>query len=167
MANWLSDHFYNTLCGIFFAVIGYFSNIQGAVHVMWAALAFDLVVGILASIVKRKEKFSMSKAFTAIGRAIGATVLVALLYAMDREMHQEVAATYNIAAWLIAGFYAWSASENMDHLAGGKIFRMLAGFIEKRVEDTAGIDLKAPLTSPQGGEQEVGERKPGDGNLKL
>ena len=83
----------------------------------------------------------MSKAFTAVGRAIGATVLVALLYAMDKEMHQDVAATYNIAAWLIAGFYVWSASENMDQLTGGKIFRVLSGYIEKRVEDTAGFDL--------------------------
>jgi len=123
------------------AIIGYFSEIQGAVHVMWATLAFDLIAGIMASLLKRKEKFSMSKAFTAVGRAIGATVLVALLYAMDKEMHQEVAATYNIAAWLIAGFYVWSASENMDQLTGGQIFRVLSGFIEKRVEDTAGIEL--------------------------
>ena len=139
--DWLYNHFYNLLCGLFLAIVGYFSEIQGAVHVMWATLAFDLVVGIMASLLKRKEKFSMSKAFTAVGRAIGATVLVALLYAMDKEMHQDVAATYNIAAWLIAGFYVWSASENMDQLTGGKIFRVLSGFIEKRVEDTAGFDL--------------------------
>ena len=139
--DWLCNHFYNILCGMFLAILGYFNEIQGAVHVMWAALAFDLITGIMASMLKRKEKFSMSKAFIAVGRAIGATVLVALLFAMDKEMHQQVAATYNIAAWLIAGFYAWSASENMDQLTGGRIFKILSGFIEKKVENTTGVDL--------------------------
>jgi phage-related holin len=141
MMDWLYDNFYNTLCAIFFAVIGYFTEIQGAVHVMWAALAFDLISGILASMIRRKEKFSMGKAFTGIGRAIGCTCLVALLYAMDKEMHQSVAASYNIAAWLISGFYAWSASENMDDLFGGKIFGILKTFFAKRVQETSGIDL--------------------------
>ena len=89
----------------------------------------------------------MSKIFIAIGRAIGATVLVALLFAMDKEMHQEIAASYNIAAWLISGFYAWSASENMDTLTGGRIFGMLKGFIEKRVEQNTGVDLKKDTIS--------------------
>jgi len=139
--EWLYNHFYNTVCAIFFAVIGYFAQIQGAVHVMWAALAFDLMTGVLVSMLKRKEKFSMTKAFTAVGRAIGATFLVALLYAMDKEMNQSVAASYNIAAWLISGFYAWSSSENMDELFGGKIFGIMKGFFAKRVEETTGVEL--------------------------
>lgn len=142
MGDWLYDHFYNSLCAIFFAWFGYFSEIQGAVHVMWAALAFDLLTGVLASVVGRKEKFSMRKAFTAIGRAIGATVLVALLYSMDLEMHQTIASSYNVAAWLISGFYAWSASENMDDLFGGKIFGILKDFFAKRVEDQTGVHLE-------------------------
>lgn len=139
--DWLYNHCYNILCGMFLAILGYFNEIQGAVHVMWAALAFDLITGILASMIKRRERFSMKKAFIAILRAIGATILVMLLYAMDKEMHQEVAATYNIAAWLIAGFYAWSASENMDELLGGKIFVVLKSFFAKRVQDQTGVDL--------------------------
>jgi len=142
MIDWLYNHLYNALCGLFFAVIGYFAEIQGAIHVMWAALLFDLLTGILASVWKRKEKFSMSKLFTAIGRAIGASFLVALLFAMDKEMHQEIAASYNIAAWLISGFYAWSASENMDNIFGGRIFGLLKGFLKKRVEDQTGIEIE-------------------------
>ena len=126
---------------MFFAVIGYFSEIQGAVHVMWAALALDLIAGILKSVWARREKFCMEKAFIAVGRAIGATALVALLYAMDREMHQSVAATYNIAAWLIAGFYAWSISESMDQLTGGRIFCLLKSFFAKRVQEQTGVDI--------------------------
>jgi uncharacterized membrane protein YeaQ/YmgE (transglycosylase-associated protein family) len=141
MIEWLYNHCYNALCGVFFAVIGYFTEIQGAVHVMWAALAFDLIAGVLASVLKRKEKFCMSKFFTAVGRAIGATVLVALLYAMDKEMNQNIASSYNIAAWLISGFYTWSASENMDQLTGGRIFGIMKGFLAKRVEQNTGVNL--------------------------
>jgi len=56
-------------------------------------------------------------------------------------MNQSVAASYNIAAWLISGFYAWSASENMDDLFGGKIFGIMKSFFAKRVEETTGVDL--------------------------
>lgn len=147
MINWLYNNLWNSLCALFFAVIGYFADIQGAVHVMWAALAFDLLAGILASVVKRKQKFSMSKAFIGIGRAIGATCLVALLYAMDKEMHQEVAATYNVAAWLISGFYAWSASENMDELFGGRIFGILKCFFAKRVQEQTGVNIEKEISN--------------------
>ena len=149
MIDWLYSHLYNTVCGIFFAVLGYFAEIQGAVHVMWAALALDLITGITASVWTRREKFCMKKLFTAIGRAIGSTALVGLLYAMDKEMNQHVAASYNVAAWLISGFYAWSASENMDTITGGKIFGILKGFLSKRVEETTGIDLNKTQSENQ------------------
>lgn len=145
MIDWIYNHLYNAMCGVFFAVIGYFTEIQGAVHVMWAALAFDLIAGILASVCKGNERFSMTKFFTAVGRAIGATVLVALLYAMDKEMSQDIAHSYNIAAWLISGFYAWSASENMDTLTGGRIFGILKSFLAKRVEANTGINLNEDI----------------------
>jgi len=141
MIEWLYNNFLNALCALFFAVIGYFAEIQGAVHVMWAALALDLVSGIMASMIARREEFSMSKAFVAVGRAIGVTVLVLLLYGMDKEMHQDFAATYNIAAWLFAGFYAYSAAGNMDDLFGGKIFKVFKGFFMKRVQDQTGVDI--------------------------
>jgi phage-related holin len=139
--NWIIDHFYNIVCGMICAILAYFAELQGAVHVMWAALVLDLITGIMASMIKRGEKFCMAKAFTAICRAIGASFLVMLLFAMDKEMHQDAVASYNIAAWLICGFYAWSSSENLDELTGGKIFGILKGFIGKRVEDTTGIHL--------------------------
>lgn len=164
--NWLCDHIYNTICAIFFAVIGYFAQIQGAVHVMWAVLAFDLLTGILAAMLKRHEKFSMSKAFTAIGRAIGATILVMLLYAMDKEMKQTIAASYNIAAWLISGFYLWSSSENMDELFGGRIFGILKVFFARRVEKTTGINLNNTQEQNENEQQFVNRpngRWPSDG----
>ena len=140
--NWFSSHIGNTIAGIIMAVLAYLSEIKGAVHVMWAIMAFDLIVGILASLIKKKEKFCMKKVFVAIGRGIGVTVFVALLYAMDKEMHQKTVASFNIAAWLISGFFLWSFAENMYTLTGGRIFEVLKSYINKRVENATGVDLK-------------------------
>lgn len=124
------------------AVLAYLAEIKGAVHVMWIIIAFDLLAGIAVSVWKRKEKFCMKKVFIAIGRTIGVTVFVALLYAMDKEMHQKTVASYNIAAWLVSGFFLWSFAENMHDLTGGRIFEILKSYINKRVENTTGVDLK-------------------------
>ncbi len=137
----MNNHVYNALSGLFFAIVSYFVEITGAIHVMWIALLLDLISGISRSIIVRNERFCMKRLFVAIARAIAATVLVALLYAMDREMNQHLAESYNIAAWIISGFYAWSISENMDALLGGKIFRVMKLFIEKRVENNTGVNL--------------------------
>ena len=142
MINWLYGHFYNTLCGFFFAIAGYFLEIRGAVHVMWAALALDLLFGILVSVVRRGEKFSMTKAFVGIGRALGSTALVALLYGMDKEMHQVVAASYYVAAWVISGFYAWSINQNLELLFGGGIFTLLKKIFSRRLQEQAGINIE-------------------------
>ncbi|WP_321321476.1 phage holin family protein [Labilibaculum sp.] len=140
--NWFSTHIGNTIAGIALAVLAYLAEIKGAVHVMWIIIAFDLIAGIMASLIKRKEKFCMKKVFVAIGRAIGVTVFVALLYAMDKEMNQKTIASYNIAAWLISGFFLWSFAENMFDLTGGRIFEILKTYINKRVENTTGVDLE-------------------------
>lgn len=140
--TWLYERFYNAICGLIFAIAGYFLEIKGAVHVMWAALALDLAFGILASVVKRGEKFSMKKAFVGVGRAIGSTSLVALLYAMDKEMHQDVAASYYIAAWVISGFYAWSINQNLETLFGGGIFTLLKKIFSRRLREQAGINIE-------------------------
>jgi hypothetical membrane protein len=142
VSEWIYDHFLHIVCGYFLALIGYFAEIKSAVHVMWAAILIDLIFGILASIFRRKQKFCMIKFTLAVGRAIAVSILVALLYAMDKEMHQNVAASYYIAAYLISGFYAIGAAKNMDALFGGRIFLVLKSFFEKRVEETSGIDLK-------------------------
>lgn len=140
--NWLYNHILNIFSGIFFAVIGYFAEINGAIHVMWLVILFDLIAGIMNAIIRKKERFSMTKLFVAIIRAITVTVFVGLLYAMDKEMHQTVAASYNIAAYVISGFFLWSAADNMDELLGGGIFKILKDYVSDRVKSITGVDLK-------------------------
>jgi phage-related holin len=138
---WICDHINHLISGLFFWFISYFIEIQAVVHVMWIAIALDLLSGVTASVWKRKERFSMKKFFIAIGRALIVTIFIALLYAMDKEMHQDIAKSYNVAAWIITGFYAWSFMQNSSDIFGGLIFKMINGFIEKRVEKETGVDL--------------------------
>lgn len=142
MGNWLINHILNFLSGIFFAVVGYFVEIKGAFHVMWLIILFDLITGILNSIIRKKERFSMSKFMIAIVRAMAVTVFVALLYGLDKEMHQTVASSYYIAAYLISGFILWSAADNMDELLGGGVFKLLKDYIVSKVKSSTGVDLK-------------------------
>ncbi len=156
MGNWLYNHIMNLLCGITVAMLAYLGEIKGAVHVMWIAILFDLIGGIMASLIVRRERFSMQKFIIAIVRAFAVTAFVGLLYAMDTEMHQDLAASYFIASWVISGFYAWSFLDNMDTLCGGRIFKILKGFLSRRMERTTGVDLE----DEAGGQRsEVGGRR--------
>ena len=131
------------LTGVIVAAFAYLAEIKGAIHVMWVVIAFDLLAGTAASLLKRKERLSMKKFTIALFRALGVTVFVALLFAMDKEMHQKVAASHNIAAWLISGYFLWSFAENMDTLTGDRIFGVLKAYLNKRVHNTTGVDLES------------------------
>ena len=138
---WLYKHVEDLICGWFTAALCYFFEIKGAIHVMLIIIAFDLIAGITASVWRRKESFSMEKFFLAVGRAFVFTSFVLLLYAVDREMHQQVAASYYIAAWIISGGYLWSFLKNGDTIFGGRIFKMLQGFLRKEVQEKTGVDI--------------------------
>lgn len=142
MLNWWSDHFWNTVAGFFFAIIAYFAEIKGAVHVMWSAFLIDLFIGIIASYQVKKEKFSMKKAFVALERMIIATVVVMLLYAVDKEMNQNIVSMYNIVAWVITGFMIYSIAENGFQMTGGKLFLVIKSLLRKKVQDNTGVDLE-------------------------
>jgi len=132
---------YGWICGFFCAGIAYFSDMQGAVHVMVAAAALDLISGIMASTIKKGEKFKMEKVRIAAYTAFAYVALVCLLFAMDREMNQDIASTYKIAAWIFSGFYAFSFADNMDVLLGGRIWRLLKGLLSKKIEEQTGVDI--------------------------
>jgi FtsH-binding integral membrane protein len=145
--NWTYAHYWNFVTGIFFAFMSYFAEMKGAFHVMFAAFIIDLFVGIGASKKIRKEKFSMEKFFTALLRMVIAYALVMLLYAMDKEMHQETLSLANISSWLVSGFLAFSIADNGFKVTGGRLFLNLKTFIRKKVEDNTGINLDDESTN--------------------
>lgn len=108
---------------------------------MLAIIAADLIFGIAASVWRRKEKFSMEKFTVAAARAFVFTAFVSFLYALDRETHQELAATYYIATWLISGAYLWSFLKNTDEVFGGKVIKLLQSFVQKTVQEKTGMDI--------------------------
>lgn len=139
--NWSVDHYWNIVTAIFFAVLSYFADIKGAFHVMFAAFTVDMVLGIMASKKIKNEKFSMTKFFLAIYRMMISTALVMLLFAMDKEMHQDTVSLANGVAWLISGFLAYSAAENGYQLTGVKLFLSIKKQIKKKVKDVTGFNI--------------------------
>lgn len=145
--EWLYDNFLGLVSAYFGAILGYFYEIHAAVHVMWVAIGLDLLAGIAASVFRRKEKFSMDKFMVGIGRAIVVSVLVLLLFSMDKEMYQTITPSYFIAAYAISGFYAYGFVVNAEKFLGGKagkVFRMLRGIINTQVQEKTGVDLDDP-----------------------
>jgi len=142
MVNWTYAHYWNLVTGVFFAFLSYFAEMKGAFHVMFAAFIVDLITGILTSKIIRKERFSMRKFFVAFERMVISYALVMLLYAMDKEMHQETLSLANISSWLITGFLAYSAAENGYQLTGGKLFLSVKTLIRKKVQENTGIEIE-------------------------
>jgi FtsH-binding integral membrane protein len=140
--NWTYAHYWNFVSGVFFAFLSYFAEMQGAFHVMFAAFILDLFVGIGASKKIRKEKFSMEKFFTALLRMVIAYALVMLLYAMDKEMHQETLSLANISSWLVSGFLAFSIADNGFKVTGGRLFLSVKTMIRKKVQENTGIEIE-------------------------
>ncbi|MBL7970910.1 MAG: phage holin family protein [Prolixibacteraceae bacterium] len=141
---WLYRAFTDLVCSIFFAAIAYFFEVQGAIHVMWGAMAVDLVFGVSASVFRRGEKFCMKKFTVAVGRCLALTILVGLMYAIDKETSQDMASSYRIAAWFFSFWYVIGATKNMDELFGGKIFKAFNSFLNRQVQDRTGVDIQDP-----------------------
>ena len=143
LVDWCITHTWNMITGIFLAALAYFANLKGAIHVMWAAFVLDLLLGYLASRNLRKEKFSMNKAFIMLERMLIASAVLLLLFALDKETHQDYIHLYNIMAWLISGMLCWSALDNGDKLTGGKFFGVLKTFLGNKIKEQTGIDPEA------------------------
>jgi hypothetical protein len=141
-ALWLYDSFTALISSIFIAAIAYFFEMQGAFHVMWAAMAVDLVFGASASVFRRGEKLCWKKFFIAVGRCAALSILVMLMYAIDKETSQDMASSYKIAAWFFSAWYTIGASSNMDELFGGKIFKVFRSFLNKQVVEKTGVDIE-------------------------
>jgi len=139
--KWMCNQIEIILCSWFTAALCYFLEIKGAIHVMLAIMAFDLLAGIIASMWRRQEHFSMSKFSLAAARASIFIVFVLLIYALDKETHQDFAATYYIAVWIISGGYLWSFLKNAAQIFGGGIFKILQAFVKKQVEEKTGFDI--------------------------
>lgn len=141
LVNWSIFHYWHFVTGFFFAFFSYFEEIKGNFHVMFAAFAIDLFIGILASKRIRKEKFSMTKFFVAMYRLLISVAIVMLLFANDKVTNQNTVDLANITSWLITGFLTYSVAENGYALTGGKLFLAVKSVIRKKVEDNTGISI--------------------------
>lgn len=148
LVDWSFAHYWNIVTGLFFAFMGYFTEMKGAFHVMFAAFILDIFLGIIASRSIKKEKFSMHKFFIGIKRMLISYALVMLLFAMDKEMHQHTINLADTAAWIITGFLIYSAADNGFQITGNKIFMALKTFVHDKVQENAGIDIDKSNDQP-------------------
>lgn len=141
MGSWIVQHIWNFLFGIIIVLIGYFLPIKNVVHVMSAAIMFDLFTGLWAARVKGKGWKSI-KMWRTIYKLFISTIIIMLLYAMDKEMGTPIIQMHKIAAWLITGFEIWSILENAAEISNLRIFIILRNFMQDKIEQQTGINIE-------------------------
>ena len=138
--EWLLCHTWNLITGLFLAGLAYFANLKGAIHVMCIAFLLDLIFGYLASRKLKGERFSLSKAFIMIERLFFSCAAILLLFAIDKETHQDYVQLYNIIAWLISGMLCYSILDNGDKLTGGKFLGAVKTFLGSKIKEQTGLN---------------------------
>lgn len=137
--RWILSHIYNLISGVFLASIGYFLPVRNMIHVVIIAITIDLIFGIVAAR-KRGEGIKSRKLWRTMYKMIIAIIVIALAYAMDVEM--GLVQIHKFIAWMITGFEIWSILESAGEITDHKLFRILQHFMEDKVKDVTGIDIK-------------------------
>ncbi len=140
--SWIFSHIWNFICAIIIMSLGYFSDAQNVIYVMWAAITFDLFTGLWASI-KMGRGLKSFRMWRTVYKLFFSTSIVALLYSMDHEM--SIIQFYKLVAWLISGFEMWSVLENVSEIVDWKIIKLLKKFMHDKVKEETGIDFNEKI----------------------
>ena len=138
--KWILSHIYNLLSGVFVAAIGYFLPVREMVHLVIIAITIDLIFGIIAAR-KREEGIKSRKLWRTMYKMIISVIVIALAYSMDKEIGMQLQ-IHRFIAWVITGFEIWSILESAGQITNHKLFRILKSFMEDKVKDVTGIDIK-------------------------
>jgi len=138
--KWILSHIYNFLSGIFVASIGYFLPVLGMIHLVIIAITIDLIFGIVAAR-KRREGIKSKKLWRTMYKMIISVIIISLAYSMDKEIGMQLQ-IHRFIAWMITGFEIWSILESAGEITNHKLFRLLQHFMEDKVKNVTGIDIK-------------------------
>lgn len=138
--SWIIQHIWNIICAIFVGLIGYFMPVENLVHVMSAAIIFDLFTGILASH-KRGIGIKSLRLWRTVYKLFYSVVIVMLLFGMDKEMGVKFIQMHKLVAWLITGFEIWSILENVSVISNLRIFIILKSFMTDKIKEQTGVDI--------------------------
>lgn len=138
--NWFFSHLMNILFGMLIAVLGYFTPVKDIVHVMCAAIFIDFATGLWASRTKGNGITSF-KMWRTIYKLFLSTLIVMLLFSMDKEMGVMHIEMHRLVAWLITGFEIWSILENAAVISDHRIFKLLKKYMHDKIEKQTGIDI--------------------------
>lgn len=141
--KWLHIHTPNLITGFALGFTGYFSPLKGIVHVMIAAILFDLLLGVFVAW-KTGRGIKSKKLWRTGYKLIIAVALVMLTFSMDTEI-KGFFEVHKILAWIITGFEVWSIVESAAKLTDHKAFRIIKKVMEDKVKDKTGIDLNKTI----------------------
>ena len=137
--GWLVAHSNNFISGLIMAICSYFAPIGDIMAVILAAIALDFITGIIASRMNGNG-ITSRKAWRSLWKLLCVLAIIALVYAIDTEI--PVISIHKIVAWVIVGFEVWSILENMAKITDHKVFRLLKKFMEDKVKENTGVDIK-------------------------
>ena len=126
---------------LFLAFIGYLSPASNVFQLMLGAIFIDMIIGMIASRVVKGERLIPEKIYMTIIKAVFATLLIIMLYAVDKEMGFAGIVTHRAIAWLITISEIWSIARHMGEITNHRIFKVIKGFSLKNIKDKTGVDL--------------------------
>jgi len=131
------------LVGFVSAVLGYFMPIAHLTYLMLACFIIDFATGAYVGVHLKKEKFEFSRIWKETGlRMLIATTIIALLFSLDKEHGQCFIQTYNVANYFFCFVLIINISKNAYLATGWKMFSFFGLFLQHRIKDQTGIDIK-------------------------
>lgn len=131
------------LFGVISAILGYFLPIAHLTYVMLACFIIDFIVGAYVGVAVKGERFEFSRIWKETGlRMLVATTIIALLFSLDKEHGQGFVQTYNVANYFFCFVLIINISKNAYLATGWKMFSFFGLFLQQRVREQTGIDVK-------------------------
>ncbi|NQU54062.1 MAG: hypothetical protein HQ522_16155 [Bacteroidetes bacterium] len=141
--SWSLENMLNAIGAVILTLLAYLAEIKGSIHVMWALMFFDLMVGLKKSFSIDKKRFKMDKFKNWLVFVLLSTAVIAFVFAVEVEMIMGRAKVYNGFTLLISAFILTNIIRNAEILTGRFIFTVLLDFVNERIKKWAGVDLKS------------------------
>lgn len=133
---------YNFSFAIIISIIGYFSPIANAVHLVLFFFFVDIVFGVWASKKVRKQKFQTKIIWQkSIPRAFMSLMLIMCAYMWDTTFSQEYVKTYMAIGWFISGVLLFSIAKNAGAITKWWGFFAIGNIIKNEIKDKTDQDV--------------------------
>lgn len=138
MTRWIESvftDFWNVVGGIIGAIIAYLYPIHDILAFLIIVFIVDFIVGLWASKVLRKEKFSASKVWNGtITRMLFSILIIILLFVWGNIYSLNFAGLHNVAGGFLSGIIIISILQNMYKITKWKVILSIVETIKKKMK---------------------------------